>query len=194
MTRTQRRPEFEFAEENGGDSEGDPFGLIKENFRCQMKIIKETYGSSNSAIVTLYYVIFSEVQGNLNHSGNLTSNQITDSNNIGQPVTKDSSISGVGGGVNESELASFANVNRGSNSENSLMNPTGSLSSTASSSIAGQSEDEIKMVEEGIDYDKVPKPLVFLQLSLTFLFICLIVLASVQYGINRISEDNNLEY
>jgi hypothetical protein len=96
--------------------------------------------------------------------------------------------------VNESELASFANVNRGSNSENSLMNPTGSLSSTASSSIAGQSEDEIKMVEEGIDYDKVPKPLVFLQLSITFLFICLIVLASVQYGINNISEDNNLEY
>ncbi len=159
-----------------------------------MKIIKETYGSSNSAIVTLYYVIFSEVQGNLDHSGNLTSNQITDSKNIGQPVTKDSSISGVGGGVNESELASFANVNRGSNSENSLMNPTGSLSSTASSSIAGQSEDEIKMVEEGIDYDKVPKPLVFLQLSLTFLFICLIVLASVQYGINRSSEEDNLEY
>lgn len=27
-----------------------------------MKIIKETYGSVNSAIVTLYYVIFSEVQ------------------------------------------------------------------------------------------------------------------------------------
>lgn len=50
------------------------------------------------------------------------------------------------------------------------------------------------MVEEGIDYDKIPKPLVFLQLSTTFLFICLIVLASVQYSINSVNEVNNLEY
>jgi membrane protein required for beta-lactamase induction len=50
------------------------------------------------------------------------------------------------------------------------------------------------MVEEGIDYDKTPKPMVFLQLSTTFLFISLIVLASVQYSINIIDEENNIEY
>ncbi len=143
-----------------------------------MKIIKETYGSVNSAIVTLYYVIFSEVQTVItDNTGLMTSNAMTESNNKGLPITKDSSMSG--NGKNDSEYASLGAINRGSNSEGSLMNPTASMSSTASSSFYGQSEDDIKMVEEGIDYDKIPKPLVFLQLSITFLFICLIVLASV---------------
>jgi|LauGreDrversion4_1035100.scaffolds.fasta_scaffold1772551_1 hypothetical protein len=83
------------------------------------------------------------------------------------------------GGKNDSEDGSLAMINRNSNSDNSLMNPTASMSSTASSSVYGQSEDDIKMVEEGIDYDKIPKPIVYLQLSTTILFICLIVLASV---------------
>lgn len=123
-----------------------------------MKIIKETYGSVNSAIVTLYYVIFTEAQAIIDHTGMMTSNQMmTESNNVGQPITKDSSFSG-----NDSEYASLAAINRNSNSEGSLMNPTASMSSTASSSLYNQSEDDIKMVEEGIDYDKVPKPIVFL--------------------------------
>jgi hypothetical protein len=151
-----------------------------------MKIIKETYGNNNSAYVTLYYVIFTEVQAIIDHSGNMTSNNVmTESNNIGQAITKDSSMSG---GMNDSEYASLAMINRNSNSENSLMNPTASMSSTASSSVYGQSEDDIKMVEEGIDYDKIPKPIVYLQLSTTILFICLIVLASVFYRINTINE------
>ena len=136
-----------------------------------MKIVKETYGNVNSAFVTLYYVIFTEVQSIIDHAG-----MITETNNMEQPILKDSSMSG---GKNDSENDTLAAINRNSNSEGSLMNPTGSMSSTASSSVYGQSEDDIKMVEEGIDYDKIPKPIVFLQLSITFLFICLIVLASV---------------
>ncbi len=157
-----------------------------------MKIIKETYGNTNSTFITLYYVIFTEAQALIDHTGMMTSNNVmTESNNMGQPITKDSTVSG---GMNDSEYASLAMINRNSNSENSLMNPTASMSSTASSSVYGQSEDDIKMVEEGIDYDKIPKPIVFLQISITILFVCLIVLASVQYGINSINEESNLEY
>lgn len=55
-----------------------------------MKIIKETYGNNNSAYVTLYYVIFTEVQAIIDHSGNMTSNNVmTESNNMGLPITKD---------------------------------------------------------------------------------------------------------
>jgi len=39
--------------------------------------------------------------------------------------------------MNDSEYASLAMINRNSNSENSLMNPTASMSSTASSSVYG---------------------------------------------------------
>jgi hypothetical protein len=99
-----------------------------------MKIIKETYGNTNSAFVTLYYVIFTEVQPPaIDQTGNMTSNNVmTESNNIGQGITKDSSMS-----VGNSEYASLAAINRNSNSENSLMNPTASMSSTASSSVYG---------------------------------------------------------
>jgi hypothetical protein len=99
-----------------------------------MKIIKETYGNTNSAFVTLYYVIFTEVQPPaIDHTGNMTSNNVmTESNNMGQGITKDSSMS-----VGNSEYASLAAINRNSNSENSLMNPTASMSSTASSSVYG---------------------------------------------------------
>ena len=100
-----------------------------------MKIIKETYGNSNSAFVTLYYVIFTEVQPLIDHSALMTSNNVlTESNNMAMPITKDSSNSG---GMNDSEYASLAAINRGSNSEGSLMNPTASMSSTASSSVYG---------------------------------------------------------
>lgn len=72
-----------------GDIDADPFGSLKENFRCQMKIIKETYGNVNSAIVTLYYVIFSEVQTVItDNTGLMTSNAMTESNNKGIPITK----------------------------------------------------------------------------------------------------------
>ena len=66
------------------------------------------------------------------------------------PITKDTSVTGA---VNESEYASLQAINKGSGSD-SVLNPTASMSSTASSSIAGSAEDEIKMVEEGIDYDR----------------------------------------
>ncbi len=40
-----------------------------------MKIIRETYGSPKSAIVTLYYVIFSEFNANQNTINNLGATQ-----------------------------------------------------------------------------------------------------------------------
>jgi len=46
------------------------------------------------------------------------------------------------------------------------------------------SDDDIKLVEEGIDYEKTPRPLIILKLTTFFLFLSLIVLASVQYGVN----------
>jgi hypothetical protein len=166
---------FEFVDENS--NEADPFSGLKDNYRCQMKIMKETYGNVNSALVTLYYVIFAETTvQTIDHTGMLTSNPMTESANIVIPVTKDTSITG---GINDSEFASLQAIQRGSKSEGSHQNINASMSSTASSSIAGSSEDDIKMVEEGIDYDRSPKPLIYLKLSLAFLFISLIVLASV---------------
>ena len=115
----------------------------------------------------------------------LTSNGMTESANMALlPITKDTSVTGA---VNESEYASLQAINKGSGSD-SVLNPTASMSSTASSSIAGSAEDEIKMVEEGIDYDRSPKPLIYLKMATFFLFISLIVLASVQYGINTSNE------
>jgi hypothetical protein len=94
---------FEFIEENANDA--DPFSGLKENFRCQMKIIKEQFGNVNSALVTIYYVIFTEAAAlNIDRTGMLTSNVMTDSANIGLPMTKDTSITGA---MNESELASL---------------------------------------------------------------------------------------
>jgi len=89
------------------ETEVDPFGCLKENFRCQMKIIKETYGNVNSTFVTLYYAIFTEVQAVSSHTGMMTSNNVMtagESNNNALPYTKDSSMSGA---MNESEYASL---------------------------------------------------------------------------------------
>jgi hypothetical protein len=89
------------------ETEVDPFGLLKENFRCQMKIIKETYGNVNSTFITLYYAIFTEVQAVSTHTGMMTSNNVMtggESNNNALPYTKDSSMSG---GKNESEYANL---------------------------------------------------------------------------------------
>jgi hypothetical protein len=50
---------------NGDDpfsSTLDHFHGVKDSFKCMMKIVKETYGSSQSTIITLYYVIFTENQ------------------------------------------------------------------------------------------------------------------------------------
>ena len=101
-----------------------------------MKIIKETYGNANSTFITLYYAIFTEVQAISTHSVMMTSNAAMtgDTNNNAMGFTKDSSLTG-GGGKNDSDYASLQAVNRNSNSEGSLMNPTASMSSTASSSV-----------------------------------------------------------
>ena len=100
-----------------------------------MKIIKETYGNANSTFITLYYAIFTEVQAISTHSVMMTSNAVMtgDTNNNAMGYTKDSSLTG--GGKNDSEYASLQAINRNSNSEGSLMNPTASMSSTASSSV-----------------------------------------------------------
>lgn len=54
---------------------------------------------------------------------------------------------------------------------------TGSVSSSISSKT--DNDLEIKYIEEGIDYDKTPRPLMFLNLTLWSLIICLLVLSSV---------------
>ena len=36
----------------------NPFLALPDSMMVSMKIIKETYGSTNSTLVTLYYVIF----------------------------------------------------------------------------------------------------------------------------------------
>ena len=63
----------------------------------------------------------------------------------------------------------------GSNSE-SLVN-TGSISSSMSSKT--DSDIEIKYIEEGIDYDKTPRPILILNLAIWCLIIILLVLSSV---------------
>jgi hypothetical protein len=100
-----------------------------------MKIIKETYGNANSTFITLYYAIFTEVQAISTHSVMMTSNAAMtgDTNNNAMRYSKDSSLTD--DGKNNSEYASLQAVNRNSNSEGSLMNPTASMSSTASSSV-----------------------------------------------------------
>lgn len=67
-------------------------------------------------------------------------------------------------------------VNSHSN-EDSLIQ-TASVSSTSSSIRDGRATD-IRFVEEGIDYHKTPKPLLYLKMSMVFLFTSLVVLASV---------------
>ena len=62
--------------------------------------------------------------------------------------------------------------------EKSVMN-TQSVSSTASTKNSSLTNNDIKYVEEGIDYDKTPKPLIYLKISTLFLFTSIIVLASV---------------
>ncbi|TNV87551.1 hypothetical protein FGO68_gene3849 [Halteria grandinella] len=68
-----------------------------------------------------------------------------------------------------------------------------SLSSTTSSARAMSNQD-IRYVEEGIDYNKTPKPLLYLKLSTLLLFTSLIILASVQFGLNKYYENQNLKY
>lgn len=38
----------------------NPFLALPDSMMVSMKIIKETYGSTNSTLVTLYYVIFTK--------------------------------------------------------------------------------------------------------------------------------------
>lgn len=73
-----------------------------------------------------------------------------------------------------------------------MINASASVSSASSAN--NTTEDEIKLVEEGIDYDKTPKPLIFLRLSTLLLFISLIILAAIQFSINGNKDNENLQY
>jgi hypothetical protein len=52
-------------------------------------------------------------------------------------------------------------------------------SSQHSSKSLSDISNEIKYIEEGIDYEKTPKPLLFQKIALTLLFIISIALSSV---------------
>lgn len=67
--------------------------------------------------------------------------------------------------------------------DDSFLN-TGSVSS-ASSSASHSKNSEIKYVEEAIDYQKTPKPLIYLQISTVCLFVSIFILATVQYSLNQ---------
>jgi len=84
-------------------------------------------------------------------------------------------------GKNSAQEENTSDIILGKNYSNSdsFLQASASVSSTGSSNGNNSTESDIKMVEEGIDYDKTPKPLIFLKISTFFLFISLITLASV---------------
>jgi hypothetical protein len=157
-----------------------------------MKIVKETYGSSSSTLLTLYYVIFTENQ----QISQVMSSHAADSaiNGVGgggagtsalMMNTRDSGNTGLGFGdqraklMSEEEDSSGIIVGKNTSHSDSFLQPSASVSSTGSSTGNNSTESDIKMVEEGIDYDKTPKPLIFLRLSTFMLFVSLLILGSV---------------
>ena len=62
----------------------------------------------------------------------------------------------------------------------------GNQSSMSSSFSASKtdSNSEIKYIEEGLDYERTPRPIMFLKLCLGFLMLISVALSSIQYGIN----------
>ena len=55
----------------------NPFLALPDSMMVSMKIIKETYGSTNSTLVTLYYVIFTN---KVFHSIQVLSSDINNTN------------------------------------------------------------------------------------------------------------------
>ena len=70
------------------------FSDVRDHFKCMMKIVKETYGSSSSTLLTLYYVIFTENQ----QVSQIISSHVLDPNDGGDGMrgTKNSGFTGLG--------------------------------------------------------------------------------------------------
>ena len=103
----------------------------------------------------------------------------------GGQQTRDSGNAGLAFGemkgrlISEDENSSALVVGKNGSHSDSFIQASASVSSTGSSGGNNSTESDIKLVEEGIDYDKTPKPLIFLRLSTFLLFMSLIILASV---------------
>lgn len=55
-------------------------------------------------------------------------------------------------------------------------------------------DTDIKYIEEGLDYDKSPKPLIYLKITIGALFVILVALSAVQFGVNNQRREANLSY
>ena len=160
-----------------------------------MKIVKETYGSTKSALVSLYYVIFSEfnaTQNTLNGAINtqypsfnprLTTTSMNQFEELDSEVDSDNLFFG-----SAEEKNNLHSITGKSISTESMMGPaSASISSSgqSTSKSASDTSNEIKYVEEGIDYEKTPKPLVLMKLGLVCIFLISAGLSSLQFGLNR---------
>lgn len=150
-----------------------------------MKIIKEDYGSHKSAKVTLYYVIFAEmddINASINY-GRVPTTRRTISLSLPDDKSED--------GESNVFFGDSSAVAPSQSHTDSLVNP-GSMSSSYSSGT--ESDADIKFIEEGIDYDKTPRPITILKIAATALFLMIFALTSVQFGINNMYRDHNLTY
>lgn len=120
---------------NGDDpfsSTVDHFHGVKDSFKCMMKIVKETYGSTQSTIITLYYVIFTE---------NLQVSQAASSNANESSAVRDLANGGLQFGEAQGKITGqeenssdiIVGKNQSNNSENSFLQASASVSSTGSS-------------------------------------------------------------
>ena len=98
------------------------------------------------------------------------------------------------GNYTNEEITEFSGMAMGFDSNNGgFMNEMSSMSSQSSSNGPSKSDTDIRFVEEGIDYDRTPKPLLYLKIAMAFLFLSLIILASVQFGQSQLYEQENLK-
>lgn len=74
------------------------------------------------------------------------------------------------------------------------MNNTSSISSSASNGKSSSDSTDIKYIEEGIDYEKTPKPLLFLKIAIIFLLLISTILACIQFGLNISKGNKNIDY
>ncbi|CDW75859.1 pas domain s-box family protein [Stylonychia lemnae] len=176
--------------------------LPRNQFKAQMKIIRETYGDPKSAQVSIYYVIFSEFNNNQNTMHNISGS----SNN---PATRQTIQSLNNFESHESDLADSENlffsqkddkiklssINGKSMSTESLMGiNNNSISSSYSSSQTSDQYNEIKYIEEGIDYEKNPKPLIYLRLAVVILLLISLILSTIQFALNIDTNKQNIDY
>eukprot|EP00347_Sterkiella_histriomuscorum_P021489 403333800 len=176
----------------------------RHTFKAQMKIIKETYGSKNNAEVSLYYVIFAEQsqQNTLPTISSAAAGQgVMNSQLARQTILSinnyDSFSDGESDNIyfNDKEDQNMISAIHGKSiSTESLMGPGSSISSSYSSSQTSNALNEIRFMEEGIEYQKNPKPLTYLRVSLIVMLFMSLTLSCIQFGLNVSNNQQNINY